>query len=207
MRVLLVDNYDSFAWNLVQGLRALGADVVVRRNDAVSVPQALAFGADAFVLSPGPGAPAAAGVSVDLVRAAAAERVPLLGVCLGHQAVGEAFGAATVRAAAPVHGKTSVVAHDGGPEFAGVASPFEAMRYHSLRVGDPLPHALVRTAWTLPCATSPRGGEVMALRHRTLPILAFQFHPESYMTPHGPRLLANFLAMARSAGASLETSR
>jgi anthranilate synthase/aminodeoxychorismate synthase-like glutamine amidotransferase len=199
VRVLLVDNYDSFAWNLVQALRTLGAEVLVRRNDAVTTTEAMELAPDAIVVSPGPKAPRDAGVSVPLVRAAAARGVPLLGVCLGHQAIGEAFGAPTVRAPQPVHGKTSLVAHDAGPEFRGAPSPFEAMRYHSLGVAAPLPQELVRTAWTADAAQ-----ELMAVRHRTLPIVGFQFHPESYLTPEGPRLLGNFLEAAAAHGAAAE---
>ena len=195
MRVLLIDNYDSFAWNLVQALRTLGARVDVRRNDALGVEEALRSGAEAIVVSPGPKAPADAGISVPLVRAAAARGLPLLGVCLGHQAIGEAFGGRVVRAARLVHGKTSDVLHDAGPEFGGAPSPFAAMRYHSLVVEDPLPRDLVATAWCEPGGGRPR--ELMGLRHRALPfIVGWQFHPESYLTPQGPRLLAAFLALA-----------
>jgi len=192
VRVLLVDNYDSFAWNLVQALAALGADVTVRRNDALSVADAIALAPDAVVVSPGPCTPAEAGISVDLVRAAAERRVPLLGVCLGHQAIGAAFGGRVVRGARPVHGKTSDVTHDGRGVLRGLPSPFSAMRYHSLVVDEPLPEGLVATART-------SKGELMGVRHATLPIEGVQFHPESFMTPHGPALLANFLEGARAA--------
>ena len=192
MRVLLIDNYDSFAFNLVQALAGLGAQVVVRRNDAISVGEALAQSPQALVISPGPCTPSEAGVSVDLVRAAAAERLPLLGVCLGHQAIGAAFGGGVVRALRPVHGKTSEVLHDGRGVFLGTASPVVAMRYHSLVVEEPLAHGLVVTARTAQ-------GELMGLRHAQLPIEGVQFHPESYLTPQGPALLANFLEAARAA--------
>ncbi len=192
MRVLIVDNYDSFAWNLVQTLAALGAEVMVRRNDAVSVAGALALEPSAIVLSPGPCTPREAGISVGLVRAAAGLRIPLLGVCLGHQAIGVAFGGSVVRAPSPVHGKTSDVLHDGRGVLRGLPSPLVAMRYHSLVVAEPLPEELVATARTA-------SGELMGLRHRELPIEGVQFHPESYLTPSGPALLANFLADALAA--------
>jgi len=192
VRVLVIDNYDSFVWNLVQALAALGADAVVRRNDAVTVDGALALAPDAVVISPGPCTPREAGVSVELVRAAAARRVPLLGVCLGHQAIGAAFGASVVRGARPVHGKTSEIRHDGHGVLAGLASPLVAMRYHSLVVAEPLPAELLATAHS-------DDGALMGLRHRTLPIEGVQFHPESYLTPEGPALLANFLRAARAA--------
>ena len=190
--MLLIDNYDSFAFNLVQALAALGADVVVRRNDALSVTDAFALAPDAIVISPGPCTPREAGISVELVRAAAARRVPLLGVCLGHQAIAAAFGGEVIRARRPVHGKTSDVHHDGRGVYAGLADPIVAMRYHSLVAAEPLPAALEPTART-------DAGELMGLRHRSLPIEGVQFHPESYLTPAGPPLLANFLAGARAA--------
>jgi anthranilate synthase component 2 len=192
VRVLVIDNYDSFVWNLVQALAALGADVVVRRNDAVTTDAALALSPGAIVISPGPCTPREAGVSVDLVRAAAARRLPLLGVCLGHQAIGAAFGGRVVRGTRPVHGKTSVIRHDGAGVLLGIASPFVAMRYHSLVVAEPLPDELVATA-------RADDGELMGLRHRSLPVEGVQFHPESYLTPAGPALLANFLRAARAA--------
>lgn len=192
MRVLVIDNYDSFVFNLVQALASLGADVVVKRNDSLSVEDAFALAPSAFVISPGPCTPREAGISVDLVRAAAARSAPLLGVCLGHQAIAAAFGGEIVRARRPVHGKTSVVRHDGRGVFAGVASPIETMRYHSLVAAEPLPASLEASART-------GDGELMALRHRSLPIEGVQFHPESYLTPAGPTLLANFLGIARAA--------
>lgn len=201
MRVLVIDNFDSFVWNLVQALRALGATVSVRRNDAATVGELLAAPPDAIVISPGPRGPEDAGVSVPLVGAAAARGVAVLGVCLGHQAIGLAFGARIAPADRLLHGKTSRVRHDGGPEFRGVPSPFVAMRYHSLAVASPLPACLERTAWT------EDGGELMALRHRELPVLGWQFHPESFMTPDGPRLLSNFLGLAAVRSGVRETIR
>ena len=196
MRVLLVDNYDSFTYNLVQALGGLGADVVVRRNDAVDVAGALALAPAAIVISPGPCTPAEAGVSVDLVTACLDAGLPLLGVCLGHQAIGAALGGTVTRAARMLHGKTSTVRHDGGALFAGVPDPFVAMRYHSLTVAEPLPATLTRTAWT----ERPDGStELMGFRHVSAPVEGVQFHPESFMTPEGPRLLDNFLALARGA--------
>jgi anthranilate synthase component 2 len=192
VRVLLLDNYDSFVFNLAQALGALGAEVLVRRNDALDVAAALALSPAAIVISPGPCTPKEAGISVDLVRAAASARVPLLGVCLGHQAIGAAFGGAVVRAKRPVHGKSSVVAHDGRGVFRGIGSPFRAMRYHSLVVAEPLPAELEATARS-------DDGELMGLRHRSLAVEGVQFHPESFLTPDGPALLANFLESARAA--------
>ncbi len=194
VRVLLLDNYDSFSHNLVQALRVLGADVVVRRHDDVDVAGALALGADAYVISPGPRTPAEAGISVDLVRACIAARLPLLGVCLGHQAIGAACGAAVVRADRLRHGKTSPIRHDGQGLFARAPSPFEAMRYHSLVIAEPLPTELVPTAWVTRDGASD---ELMGIRHRSAPVVGVQFHPESFMTPEGPLLLDNFLALAR----------
>ena len=191
MRVVLVDNYDSFVFNLAQALAALGCDVAVRRN-ALSVEEAFDLRPEAIVISPGPGTPRDAGVSVSLVRAASDRGVPLLGVCLGHQAIGEAFGGTTVRGKRPVHGKTSRVRHDGAGVFVGLPDPLEAMRYHSLVVAEPLPDVLVATARS-------DDGELMGLRHRELPIEGVQFHPESYRTPEGPALLANFLRIAAAA--------
>jgi anthranilate synthase/aminodeoxychorismate synthase-like glutamine amidotransferase len=186
-----VDNYDSFAFNLVQALGVLGADVVVRRNDAVTAQEALALAPGAIVLSPGPKTPDEAGVSVPLVLAAAERRVPLLGVCLGHQAIGRALGGRIVRADRLLHGKTSRVRHDASALFAGVPQDFEAMRYHSLVVAEPLPEGLVRTAW------SADAGELMAFRHAFLPLFGVQFHPESYRTGAGPTILGNFLGLSK----------
>ncbi len=188
--ILLIDNYDSFTWNLVHFMGELGAEVVVRRNDAVTVKEALALRPDAIVLSPGPCDPQRAGVCVPLVRAAAEARVPLLGVCLGHQAIGQAFGGSVVRADAIVHGKVAEVTHDGTGVFAGLPSPFRATRYHSLAVSpDGLPNVLRATAHVA-------DGTVMGLSHVELPIHGVQFHPESIASEHGHQLLRNFLATA-----------
>ncbi|HET7603153.1 MAG TPA: aminodeoxychorismate/anthranilate synthase component II [Gemmatimonadales bacterium] len=193
MKLLVVDNYDSFTWNLVQLFGAVGAEPLVYRNDALSAEAALALGADAIVISPGPGTPADAGVSVALARAAAARSIPLLGVCLGHQALAAAFGATIERAPALIHGKTCDVAHDGSGLFAGLPQPLTVMRYHSLAVRPgTLPPEFVTTA------TAPEaGGEtVMAIAHRTLPLFGVQFHPESVGTAAGTELLGNFLELA-----------
>jgi para-aminobenzoate synthetase component 2 len=187
-RILMIDNYDSFTYNLVQYLGELGAELEVRRNDAIDVAGVRAMAPQAIVISPGPCTPTEAGVSVALLREIAGE-VPILGVCLGHQCVGEAFGATVVRAGRLMHGKTSPIVHDGRNIFAGLPSPFDAMRYHSLLVAaDSIPPCLEVSARTAE-------GEVMGLRHRTFPIEGIQFHPESIGTPEGKRLLANFLRM------------
>ena len=192
--LLVVDNYDSFTYNLVQCFGELGAEPVVRRNDALSVDEALALAPDAIVVSPGPGTPADAGISVPLIRAAAG-KVPVLGVCLGHQALGEAFGAAVVRADRLMHGKTGEVAHTGNGLFSDLPSPLTVMRYHSLIVSAAgLPAELEVIAWS---ADRPPGEEIMALRHRTLPLFGVQFHPESIATREGERLLGNFLSLLR----------
>ena len=191
--LLVLDNYDSFTYNLVQYAGELGADPVVYRNDALSVEAALALEPAAIVISPGPCTPREAGISVPLVRAAAG-RVPLLGVCLGHQSIGEAFGGKVVRADRLMHGKTTMVAHTGHPLFRGVPERFEAMRYHSLVVApEGLPAELEVTAWSSDRAP---GTEIMALCHRSLPVYGVQFHPESVATREGKRLLENFLALA-----------
>jgi anthranilate synthase component II len=188
--ILLIDNYDSFTFNLVHFLGDLGARCEVRRNDALSVHDALGMRPEAIVLSPGPCTPSDAGICLDLIEAAAG-RVPLLGVCLGHQAIGQAFGGQVVRAPAPMHGKVSPVRHAGSDVFAGLPSPFQATRYHSLTVEpSSLPEALQATAWT-------EDGVIMGLRHRTLPVFGVQFHPESIASEHGHALLANFLAITR----------
>jgi anthranilate synthase/aminodeoxychorismate synthase-like glutamine amidotransferase len=190
--LLVLDNYDSFTYNLVQYAGELGADPVVYRNDALSVEAVLGLHPDAIVVSPGPCTPREAGISVPLIRAAAG-RVPVLGVCLGHQAIGEAFGGRVVRADRLMHGKTTLVAHTGHPLFEGITAPFEAMRYHSLVVSpEGLPAELEVTAWSDDRAA---GSEIMALCHRSLPIYGVQFHPESVGTAPGKRLLANFLAL------------
>jgi anthranilate synthase/aminodeoxychorismate synthase-like glutamine amidotransferase len=194
--LLVIDNYDSFTYNLVQYAGELGADPLVYRNDAISPAEALALGPDAIVISPGPCTPHEAGISVPLIRAAAGV-VPVLGVCLGHQAIGEAFGGKVVRADRLMHGKTTLVAHTAHPLFAGIPSPVEVMRYHSLVVSpESLPPELEITAWS--ADRQPRT-EIMALCHRRLPIFGVQFHPESVATKEGKRLLSNFLSLAHSA--------
>ena len=185
--ILLIDNYDSFTFNLYHFLGDLGAVVEVRRNDALTVEQALGLMPEAIVISPGPGTPDEAGISLPLIQAAAAAHIPLLGVCLGHQAIGQAFGAKVVRAPAPIHGKVWEVAHGGTDIFAGLPSPFRATRYHSLVVED-LPETLVPTARTA-------DGLVMGLAHRDLPIWGVQFHPESIASEHGHDMLQNFLSL------------
>ncbi|SFK87512.1 anthranilate synthase component II [Falsiroseomonas stagni] len=186
--ILLIDNYDSFTWNLYHFLGDLGAVVEVRRNDSLSADEALALKPDAIVLSPGPCTPNEAGICLDVIAAAAAERLPLLGVCLGHQAIGQAFGGKVVRAPTPVHGKVWDVTHGGTDIFAGLPSPFRATRYHSLVVED-LPETLIPTART-------SDGLVMGMAHRDLPIWGVQFHPESIASEHGHDMLRNFLALA-----------
>ncbi len=191
--LLLIDNYDSFTFNLVQVLGGCGARCEVRRNDAIDVAAALAMAPEAIVLSPGPRTPNEAGICLELI-AAASGHVPLLGVCLGHQAVGQAFGAAVVRAPEPMHGKLSPISHDGTDVFAALPSPFRVTRYHSLVVArDTLPPALLETARTVEDAPL-----VMGLRHREHPTFGVQFHPESIASEHGAALLANFLAIARA---------
>ncbi|HTQ72505.1 MAG TPA: aminodeoxychorismate/anthranilate synthase component II [Acidocella sp.] len=188
--ILLIDNYDSFTFNLVQFFGDLGADCVVKRNDALSPQDVLAMRPEAVVLSPGPCTPNEAGICLDMVRAAAAARLPLFGVCLGHQAIGQAFGGQVVRAPEPVHGKTSPVFHDNTGVFEGLPTPFTATRYHSLIVQRAsLPEALLPTAWT-------EDGILMGLRHAELPIYGVQFHPESIATSHGHDILRNFLHLA-----------
>jgi anthranilate synthase component 2 len=188
--ILVVDNYDSFTWNLVHYLAELGTSVEVVRNDAVTAAEAMASGADAFLISPGPGAPDAAGISLDLVAACAAAARPLLGICLDHQAIAQHFGGRIVRAGRVMHGKTSAIAHECDTLFAGVPSPFTAARYHSLTVApESIPRCLAVTA-------TAQDGTIQGLRHRTLPIHGLQFHPESIASEHGHRLLANFMALA-----------
>jgi anthranilate synthase/aminodeoxychorismate synthase-like glutamine amidotransferase len=191
--LLVLDNYDSFTYNLVQYAGELGASPVVYRNDALTVERALALEPRAIVISPGPCTPREAGISVPLVRAAAG-KVPVLGVCLGHQAIGEAFGGLVVRADRLMHGKTTPIAHTGHALFREIPTPFEAMRYHSLVVSPTgLPAELEVTAWS---SDRPAGYEIMALCHRSVPVYGVQFHPESVGTKEGKRLLSNFLALA-----------
>jgi anthranilate synthase/aminodeoxychorismate synthase-like glutamine amidotransferase len=196
-RVLMIDNYDSFTYNLVQYLRILGADVLVHRNDALTVEQAIELEPSHLVVSPGPGTPRDAGISIDLIRAFA-ERVPVLGVCLGHQAIVEAWGGHVRPAMSLMHGKTSRVFHDGRGVFENLPQPFEAGRYHSLAVRrEELPAELEVSATT-------EDGEVMGVRHRRLKVEGVQFHPESVLTPHGLTILGTFLspAFARVEGVS-----
>ncbi|HWZ64496.1 MAG TPA: aminodeoxychorismate/anthranilate synthase component II [Steroidobacteraceae bacterium] len=185
-RLLLIDNYDSFTYNLVQAFLVLGAEVSVYRNDALTPTAALALAPSHLCISPGPGTPYDAGVSMDMIRAFAG-RVPVLGVCLGHQSIVEVFGGRVVRAARLMHGKTSAVRHDGRTLFAGLPQPCEVGRYHSL-IAEPetLPEVLAVSARTAE-------GEIMGVRHRTLMVEGVQFHPESILTPEGPKLLGNFL--------------
>lgn len=185
--ILVIDNYDSFTFNLVHYLMELGAEVDVVRNDAISAGQALSSGAQAFLISPGPRTPNEAGVSLDLVAACAEAGRPLLGVCLGHQSIGQHFGGKVVRGGL-MHGKTSPVSHDGSGLFAGLPSPFTATRYHSLVVED-IPADLIINA-------TSDDGHIMAFRHARLPIHGVQFHPESIATEHGHAMLANFMRIA-----------
>lgn len=184
--ILVIDNYDSFTWNIVQYLRELGVRVEVARNDALSAADAVASSAQAFLISPGPGGPEQAGISLDLVAACAARARPLLGVCLGHQAIGRHFGGRIVHASTLMHGKTSPIHHDGSGVFLGLPSPFTATRYHSLAV----------QGGTLLANATTADGTIMGIRHPTLPIHGVQFHPESIASEHGHDLLANFLALA-----------
>jgi anthranilate synthase component 2 len=185
--ILVIDNYDSFTWNLVHYLMELGAKVEVVRNDAMSAEEAVRSGADAFLLSPGPCTPNEAGISLDLVGACAAAGKPLLGVCLGHQSIGQHFGGRVVRGGL-MHGKTSPISHDGTGLFQGLPSPFTATRYHSLVVEDIPPELIVNA--------TAGDGSVMGFRHESLPIHSVQFHPESIATEHGHAMLANFMKIA-----------
>jgi anthranilate synthase/aminodeoxychorismate synthase-like glutamine amidotransferase len=188
--IAVIDNYDSFTYNLVQYLGALGAEVTVRRNDAVTVAELKAMAPSGLLISPGPGEPKDAGVSEDAIRALAGD-VPILGVCLGHQAIGEVFGGRVVRAPRLMHGKTSPILHKGRGLFAGLDNPFEATRYHSLIVEkDGLPEVLEPVAWT------PEG-ELMGIKHREHETWGVQFHPESVLTTQGLRLIENFLTLCR----------
>jgi anthranilate synthase/aminodeoxychorismate synthase-like glutamine amidotransferase len=186
-RLLLIDNYDSFTYNLVQAFLMLGADVHVYRNDAMTVDEALTFAPSHLCISPGPGTPYDAGVSMDMIRAFAG-RLPVLGVCLGHQSIVEVFGGKVVRAGRLMHGKTSIIQHDGRTLFDGLPQPCEVGRYHSLIAApESLPSELEVSARTAE-------GEIMGVRHRTLMVEGVQFHPESILTPDGPALMKNFLA-------------
>lgn len=189
--LLLIDNYDSFTYNLFHYLGELGAEIVVRRNDEIDVQAAMALNPDAILLSPGPCDPDQAGICLALIAAAAETRTPLIGVCLGHQAIGQSFGGRVVRAGEIVHGKLGVIHHEGKGLFRGLPSPFHATRYHSLIVErDSLPAELDVTA-------ALADGTIMGLQHRTLPIHGVQFHPESIASEHGRQILGNFLDIAR----------
>ena len=188
--ILVIDNYDSFTWNLVHYLMELGAEVEVVRNDAIGVGQAMSSGAEAFLISPGPCTPNEAGISLELVGACAAAKRPLLGVCLGHQSIGQYFGGQVIRAPQLMHGKTSPIIHDGTGLYEGLPSPFTATRYHSLIVPEEgMPAELIINART-------PDDQVMGFRHATLPIHGVQFHPESIATEHGHAMLANFMRAA-----------
>jgi anthranilate synthase component 2 len=198
--IAVIDNYDSFTYNLVQYLGELGAEVRVMRNDAVTVEQVRAAGPTGIVISPGPGRPEDAGITMDVIRQLGSS-IPILGVCLGHQAIGAVFGGTVVRATTPMHGKTSTIEHDGLGVFAGIDGPFVASRYHSLVVADQdLPPDLIVSARTREDRT------IMGLRHRALPIHGVQFHPESILTGEGRRILRNFLDRAGAAQAAAGTS-
>ena len=190
-RVFMIDNYDSFTYNLVQYLGELGAEIVVRRNDHVTLDEIAAARPTHLVISPGPCTPNEAGISMDAVARFGAERLPVLGVCLGHQAIGQVYGGVVRRAEAPVHGKTDEISHDGRGVFAGLPDPFTATRYHSLVLDETLPACLELTAWNA-------AGVVMGVRHRELPVHGVQFHPESVLTAVGHDLLRNFLAAANA---------
>jgi len=183
--IVVIDNYDSFTYNLVQYLGELGQEICVFRNDQVTVDEVRAMRPDHIVISPGPGDPHDGGISLDLLRELG-PTTPILGVCLGHQCIGEAFGGQVVRAPRLMHGKTSRVYHNGEGLFNGIPSPFQATRYHSLIVQEPLPDCLEVTAFT-------SQGEVMGVRHKEYPVVGVQFHPESILTEHGKRILQNFL--------------
>ena len=189
--LIVIDNYDSFTYNLVQYLWELGDQVEVYRNDELTVEQVMAKSPDHLLISPGPCSPTEAGISLRLITAAAQAKVPLFGVCLGHQSIGQAFGGVVRRADRLMHGKTSSIRHDQRGVFSGLPSPFTATRYHSLVVDDALPDCLEATAWTVD------QNELMGVRHRELPIEGVQFHPESFLTEHGHHLLRNFLEHRR----------
>ena len=190
--ILVIDNYDSFTYNLVQYLGELGGDPIVRRNDAVTPDDIESMSPDAIVISPGPGTPTDAGVSIDVIKRLGGQ-IPILGVCLGHQAIAEAYGGRVVRAPALMHGKTSKIRHSKSDLFEGLDSPLEVMRYHSLTVeSESLPGELQVQAWGMDDAT-----EIHAMRHRDHPVWGVQFHPESVMTQSGMQMLENFLRMSR----------
>lgn len=187
--LLLIDNYDSFTYNLAHYLGELGADALVRRNDKLTAQEAIALKPKHIVLSPGPCTPKEAGICLDLIALAAQHKIPLLGVCLGHQSIGMAFGGKVIQVQTPMHGKTSAIQHKNTGMFEGLPSPFSAARYHSLIVErDSLPHDLAITAET-------EDGVIMGLQHKTLPIHGVQFHPESIATEHGHKMLKNFLSV------------
>jgi anthranilate synthase/aminodeoxychorismate synthase-like glutamine amidotransferase len=187
--ILMIDNYDSFTYNLVQYLGELGAEMVVRRNDQITLDEILALQPERIVISPGPCTPKEAGISIDVVRTFGPQ-IPILGVCLGHQAIGEAFGGEVVRAGRLMHGKTSMITHDGRTVYADLPNPFEATRYHSLIIrNENLPDCLEVTSWT----DNGDQREIMGVRHRSWPIEGVQFHPESILTREGKKLLGNFL--------------
>ena len=198
-RVFMIDNYDSFTYNLVQYLGELGAEITVRRNDHVTIAEIAAARPTHLVVSPGPCTPNEAGISMAAIAHFGAERLPVLGVCLGHQAIGQVYGGVVHRAAAPVHGKTDEISHDGRGVFAGLPDPFTATRYHSLVVDEALPACLELTAWNAE-------GIVMGVRHRQLPVHGVQFHPESVLTTVGLELLRTFLGMSGGADGSPEAS-
>ena len=191
--IFVLDNYDSFTYNLVHMLYSLEPEVVVRRNRDVTADEVLAMKPEAIVLSPGPGRPDSAGIMPELIRAAAAEGIPMLGVCLGHQGIGEVFGAKVVSAKSIMHGKVSEVSHDGRGLFAGVANPLTVVRYHSLA----LDAATIPPVFEISCRTGD--GEVMGIRHKHLPIEGIQYHPESIMSEFGRQQLANFIALCHEA--------
>ena len=191
-RVFMIDNYDSFTYNLVQYLGELGAEIIVKRNDRVTLDEIEQERPTHLVVSPGPCTPNEAGISMDAIKRFGAERLPVLGVCLGHQAIGQVYGGVVRRAGAPVHGKTDEIGHDGRGVFAGLPDPFTATRYHSLVVDEALPGCLELSAWN-------EEGIVMGVRHRDLPVHGVQFHPESVLTGVGLDLLRNFLVMKAGA--------
>lgn len=191
--LLVIDNYDSFTFNLVQLLGGLGEEPVVVRNDERSIEELVRMGPERIVVSPGPCTPSDAGVSIEVFRTLGGAGVPMLGVCLGHQSLGEAYGGRTVRARRVMHGKTGPVRHEGAPLFEGIPSPFQVARYHSLVTDiEALPRELEPVAWSTDPADE---GEIQAIRHSSLPLWGVQFHPESFFSDHGTRLLSNFLAI------------